>query len=847
MYNKKILKNGLTVIHTEDNKQPVVSLQAWIKFGSADENEKISGIAHLFEHLLFKGTKKRKVGQVAKDIESLGGEVNAYTTYDYTVMHITLPSSKAEKGIEILSDCIQNSQVDEQELEKEKEVIIEEMKMRKDMPAVKAWEKSRKQIFGSHTYGKSIIGSPDVIKKITRAEVLKYYKKFYNSKKIAIIITGNINFNNSIKLCDKYFKQLSTKDFIRKRTLVKNQKTEQINFVEGSTPHHILRLCWPSVQSKDIKEMAALDIFCTIIGHGQSSILYKDLVLERQLVRQISASQWNSLDGGSFDIGCLIPKGHEKFAQKIVNTICNNLTKNISIESLTKAKNNIIAQKSYAIETVDGLADHIGYYWVQNLSLNKDLEYYENIKTLNQDQVLNIVSKYLTPKKLKSCWLLPSKSVKPNFTIPNFKIKKFITKKTKNKVENPFKIFDFKNTKIIYQHTPKLPFFHFCQLGLGGARLETKTNTGIGSLWTRSIGNEAYNFLGEKLSRDKLNNLFDSTSASYSSFHGNNSWGNELEGLDKDFNILLDYFCFCSQKQIFTTKEVNHEKKHIKIDFQSMQNKPGFHINEILNKHLYGTHPYGFSYSQKVKNLKKISNIDINNYHNKQLNQKQIFVYTGPKLISELISTFENKISTSKKINNKLLTVKKYKKLNKIIHKKKILDDKEQTHLLMVFPTTKINHPDNDNLLALQAIFNGQGGRLFLNLRDKKSLCYSVYSSQNHGIDGGYFSFYIGTSKEKISTAINGILNEIDKISKKPPSKKEWHKTKDHYLGSHIISQQKISPQNISMGLNYLYDLDFNHNYNFPNRLKGISEEKIKYVAKKYLYEKPHIIIEAGA
>jgi len=140
----------MTLLAIPSKQAPVVAVQGWIRFGAADESDDIAGIAHLFEHLLFKGTKRRPVGQIAREIESLGGDLNAYTSYDQTVMHMTLASRHLERGLDILSDSLMNSVVEEDELAREREVVLEEIRRRNDMPGARASDNFRGLLFSKH-------------------------------------------------------------------------------------------------------------------------------------------------------------------------------------------------------------------------------------------------------------------------------------------------------------------------------------------------------------------------------------------------------------------------------------------------------------------------------------------------------------------------------------------------------------------------------------------------------------------------------------------------------------------------------------------------------------------------
>ena len=162
------MDNGLKVILEENNTAPVVALQIWVKVGSADERDEEAGMCHFIEHMLFKGTEKRKVREAAREIESLGGTINAYTSYDQTVYHITIASRYAETGLDILSDAIQHSTFDPLELEREREVILEEIRRGEDDPSRRLFKQTMATLYQQHPYRRPVIGYEKTIRSIQR-------------------------------------------------------------------------------------------------------------------------------------------------------------------------------------------------------------------------------------------------------------------------------------------------------------------------------------------------------------------------------------------------------------------------------------------------------------------------------------------------------------------------------------------------------------------------------------------------------------------------------------------------------------------------------------------------------
>ncbi|MCK5235530.1 MAG: insulinase family protein, partial [Deltaproteobacteria bacterium] len=186
---KQTLPNGLKVIIEEDHSAPVVALQFWVHVGSADEKENEAGVAHVFEHMLFKGTEKRGLGDIAREVEASGGSINAYTSYDNTVYHIVMPSRRFAVGLDILSDAIRNSSFDPNELAKELEVVLEEIRMGEDNPGRKLFKSLLSNAYTTHPYKDTVIGYNETVSALTRDYILEFFDKWYRPENMTLVIT----------------------------------------------------------------------------------------------------------------------------------------------------------------------------------------------------------------------------------------------------------------------------------------------------------------------------------------------------------------------------------------------------------------------------------------------------------------------------------------------------------------------------------------------------------------------------------------------------------------------------------------------------------------------------------
>ncbi len=190
----KTLKNGVSVIFDTDPTATTTAIQIWVSVGAIDEDKNISGISHFIEHLIFKGTPTRIQKQIAPDIEKLGGIINAATSKDFTYFYVTVPSSYSLKAAEILTDAVLNPLFPDEEIEKERKVILEEIKRKDDNPQSLLFDEFYSHVYlNFFRYTQRVIGTEETVSKLKRDDFLSFHKKFYTPKNIFVVVAGNFN------------------------------------------------------------------------------------------------------------------------------------------------------------------------------------------------------------------------------------------------------------------------------------------------------------------------------------------------------------------------------------------------------------------------------------------------------------------------------------------------------------------------------------------------------------------------------------------------------------------------------------------------------------------------------
>jgi len=336
-FYKKKLKNGLTVLF-EKRSLPIISTIAAVNFGGGFETEKEKGIAHLIEHLLFKGTKKRSYDKLSREIEKKGGILNGYTSEEVTAFWNKLPDKHFNTSIEIASDLILNPKFDAKEFEKEKKVIIEEIKMYHDNPIYYVNEKIKELLY-EKPFGMSVAGTVKTVSGITRAQVLNFFNKHYKTNKMVLCVVGNADFSSIVKKAEKLFPKNQAHFSFPK---IKKHNHEIIETRKGlDQSHFVIGFHTPSLSQN---KKHAYELALTYLAEGMSSVLFNEIREKRGLAYTIRPSIDIGKNYGFATIYAGTSKEHIKKIREIILKEIKAL-KNIKQRDFSETKEQIIGLK----------------------------------------------------------------------------------------------------------------------------------------------------------------------------------------------------------------------------------------------------------------------------------------------------------------------------------------------------------------------------------------------------------------------------------------------------------------------------------------------------------------------
>lgn len=404
------LPNGMKVIVIENPYSKTVAMDIWVNTGSKDEPAEISGVSHFLEHMLFKGTDKRSPGEIDLLIEGVGGVWNAGTAQDFTHFYLTVPADQFDIGLDVLSDVIMNSSLDSEELERERQVILEEYRRKQDSPGGLLYETIYTLTYSSGGYERTIIGTPETINAITREKMLNYYHERYIPKNMVFLISGKVKLDEIKGKIEKTYKDFTRgADFKIPSSGAVVQNFPKSKEIVKQVNDTYLALVFPAPGIETPRETIAMDLLMTILGEGRSSRLYREIKERKQLVSSIDAS-YPTLKGKSLLMifATLKAENVELVKKEVLNELKKLSDTTISTEEFNKALKVLKNSYLFGRETNDGIASTIGYYYTLTGSTEYEQNYIKILDDIKKDEIKKLAST-LTEDKMNIIKISPEK------------------------------------------------------------------------------------------------------------------------------------------------------------------------------------------------------------------------------------------------------------------------------------------------------------------------------------------------------------------------------------------------------------------------------------------------------
>jgi zinc protease len=827
------MENGLKVILEENKTAPVVALQIWVKIGSADERDEEAGMCHFIEHMLFKGTEKRKVREAAREIESLGGTINAYTSYDQTVYHITLASRYAETGLDILSDAIQHSTFDPLEFEREREVILEEIRMGEDAPSRRLFKQTMAILYRQHPYRRPVIGYEKTIRSIQRDKMVSFFKKWYAPNHMVLIAVGDFNtdeMEGKVRSTFKEFKP-SPERFPNRIPEPKQGETQAMTS-HGNFKETYLQIALPISSARD-EDTPALDALSHLLGGGEPSRLVQKIKLEKGLVHSIYASSYTPKEPGLFIIGAtLTAENVEKTIEAILEEVIRLKIEGVTAEELHRVKVNIESDLIYGRQTVQGQAGKIGFYEVAAGDVQFEKEYMRRVALLQNEDIQKVLTKYFKGHQLSISILAPDEKTEffKNLSLKSIVEKGGLDGTSVEKKSSIFKSVLDNGIRLIVKENPFLPIVTIQVSFLGGVRFEEEPQNGINHFMavmvTKGTRNQSSLEIAKKVEK---------MAGSLNGFSGYNSFGFTFTFLSQHFEEAFALLTEVIKHPSFDAEEMEKRRRLIMAAIRQQEDDLDGVAFKLFRKTLFEKHPYRMDTLGTLDSVQRLTQKDLKEYYQRiVVPENMVLTVIGDVDKKQVVLAVKKGFGDLRRSDFVPPSIPQEEPSLQKIRRSEIYKTKEQAHFVLGFLGTTLQHRDRYPLEVLDAVLSGQGGRLFSELRDKESLAYALDFIANPNFDPGFIGVYMGTHPDKLERAIEAVLGELKRVKEEGLTEEEVERAKRYLIGNFEIGLQTNGAQANQMSLDELYGLGFDHYQKYPQEIQKIRKEDVQQVAQKY-------------
>jgi zinc protease len=837
-----VLENGLRLILQENHSAPVVALQMWVNVGSADDPDDLLGLAHVLEHMVFKGTARRSEGQIAKEIEGAGGQINAWTAFDQTVFHVVLPSRFSARGLDILADAMQNARFDAGDLERELQVILEEIKQGEDSPT----KVVSRELFGAayreHPYGRPVVGRAATVRNASRARVAAFFKRWYVPSNMTMVAVGDFAASEVVGRARRLFAASSTAAPRRRhaaepaqqrlRVVVKQRDTQEAYV---SLAFHIPGLADPATP--------AVDLAAIILGQGDSSRLVRRLKHDLQLVTDIYAYSYTPGDPGLLVVSAAtVPGKLLRAVQAITEEVLALGVAEVTTDELRRAKTIIESDAVYQKETVQGQARKLGFFHTVAGSVDFEDEYNRRAAAVTAADIRTVAERYLRLEGASIAALSPNsdergtaQDLQQAAAVARGRVNS--SKAQSRDDSGVVKVTLGNGARLLVMRDISVPLVAMRAVWNGGLRYETQSTNGINNLLAALATRGT-------LSRtaDQINAAVEGMAGSIGGFSGHNSFGVRSELLARHWEQGMEILADCLLNPALRSDEVERERRQLIDDIRAQQDNLSTVALQLFSRTLYRQHPYRMDPLGTVESVSALSRDQLVDYYRRRFHaSNMVLAIVGDVDPQRVKEKFEQLFGSVPRRAARAAdpAAEPPRTAPQDVY---FALNKQQAHVVVGYPGTTMRSKDRFALEVLASLLSGAGGRLFLELRDRRGLAYHVGAYSLEGIEPGYFAVHIATSPEKVQAALAGIDQQLRRLRDQPVPAAELKRVQRYLIGSFEISLQRKSTVASLLAFNEAYGLGHRTYARYVESIMSVTAEDLQRVARRYLADQRRVL-----
>lgn len=818
-YRETTLDNGLKVITLEDFSSPIVAVQVWYHVGSKNEDPKRQGFAHMFEHMMFKGTDHVGPNEHFELLRRIGARTNGYTSFDKTVYLETVPADQVELALWLEAERMAFLNISQEAVDTERKVVEEELRIQDNEPYGNVYKKIAAGLYTKYPYRWTPIGNLADLRASSTQELRDFWSRYYVPNNATLLIVGALKHEKAQELARTYFSWIKHRPNPPRVKIheSKPDKSRELVIENEIAPAPLSGIVWRTVPHGHPDEIP-LDFLSQILGGGDSSRLYRELVADKQLAVMATAWTFNLEKDGVFAAGAMqSPAGN---ADQILNSIHNHLKKiqdeGISEEELEKARNNMLKMIVTENLTIESKATLLGTASMIQGDTEKANEVLRKIHSVTREDVQRVARQYLnenqqlvvivkqnaegkkdneqaqvtaTPEEITPPPGRPGEKRPTDFpkTPPIHSVQpaRVTPEYSQHQLDNGLKVMVVKNHEIPFVSVMLgLPYGAWCEDKPAAASMAF-------SMLTRGTDQYSEAQLAEELERRAI-----TISGQATIDNGTVSLDCLTDQIDDGMRFLAEVV----QHPAFDETEFEKLRQQKLAGLAVKQQSPEYLADKELRKQLFGQHPYARTAEGQVQDLQNLSVDDLKSYWDLFARPEQaVLIFAGDIKDSEAVALAQKYLGRWK--NQNLLPALQLPEIPPMQPRHIVLVNQPGSSQAQIrvgqLGITRHDQPDYFISRVVGSYFGGSfNSRLNQTIRVEKGLTYGAWASYIAQNRAGYFEVNTFSKTESVPETIQTIFDLLDDLQKNPPAETELKDSKTYIAGSFLLYRE--TPQQIA-------------------------------------------------
>ena len=799
----------------------VISAQIWVETGSQHESALAgSGISHLLEHMVFKGTDRFSGEALSQEVQAAGGQWNAYTSFDRTVYYIDGPAKSLDLFISALIEMVFRPTFPEDEYEKEKEVIRREIAMGLDDPDSVSSQLLFRTCYQRDNRRHPVIGHRDLFDAITYDEMKTYHAAKYRPHNSFFVLSGGFDPIDAKSIIERELAKglRPPASFPTIAPAEPRQMGARRASRSFAIPNTHLALTW-QIPGLTHEDAPALELLSVVLGGGRASPLYRVIREEKSLAHSIGAYSWMPADGpGILSAYAEVETENTKTVEREILSEIENLRRSDLTRPIARAFRQIASQQFKTLTTASGRASDLASNWHSARDLNYTRSAIQKLSKVTVEKIHTTIDRYLTADNLTVTSLVPESLITESASLATF--------------SGPEKISEHvlsNGLRVILQRDPTVPAIYSQTSLLAGSLSESPKSAGLNSLLSRLLtkGTSARD-------AQEIAETLEDLGANIGAAAGNNTLMLSSYCLRDDLPIIVDLLGEIIREPSFPNEAIEREKAALIAGLEEQLEDPASRAFREMRHQLWSGQGYGVPSSGTVDSLKSLDRLTISSQHSNYFTAtNMVCAFFGDLEPQATLEALEKSLGalpagTPPSFGDSPTTQAGE-------HALKL--DKEQAVLAIGFPGLAQDDPRRFALELIDAYCSDMAGPLFTRIREELGLAYYVSTSQFLGLNTGLFAFYLGTAPDQLELAHRELQGEITKIIKHGIPADALERVKANVEAREALRNQSPSARARMAALDVLLGHSADHHLSQSDRLNIVTAEEVHEIAKELFAE----------